>query len=74
MILADTSVIIDIWRNPDRKKREIFESNEIATCYVIKAELFHGAKSDKEKGKIEDALNELNFLPINDEGRETAAK
>ena len=30
MILADTSVIIDFWRNPDRKKREIFESNEIA--------------------------------------------
>ena len=34
---------------------------------MIKAELFHGAKSDKEKEKIEDALNELNFLPINDE-------
>jgi len=67
MILADTSVIIDIWRNPDRKKREIFENNEIATCYVIKAELFHGAKSEKEKEKIEDALNELNLLPINDE-------
>ena len=67
MILADTSVIIDIWRNPDRKKREIFESNEIATCYVIKAELFHGAKSEKEKEKIEDALDELNLLPINDE-------
>jgi predicted nucleic acid-binding protein len=67
MILADTSVIIDIWRNLDKKKQEIFERNEIATCYVIRAELFHGARSDKEKKKIEDALNELNLLPINDE-------
>ena len=67
MILADTSVIIDIWRNPDIEKQEIFERNEIATCYVIRAELFHGAKSDKEKKKIEDALNELNLMPINDE-------
>jgi len=33
MILADTSVIIDFWRNPTRKKQEIFGKNEIATCY-----------------------------------------
>jgi predicted nucleic acid-binding protein len=67
MILADTSVIIDFWRNPDIEKQEIFERNEIATCYVIRAELIHGARSEKEKKKIEDALNELNLLPINDE-------
>ncbi len=62
MILADTSVIIDIWRNPDKKKQEIFERNEIATCHVIRAELVYGARSDKEKKKIENALNELKFI------------
>jgi len=67
MILADTSVIIDFWRNPTRKKQEIFGKNEIATCYVVKAELIHGAKSVFEKKKIADALNELTLLPINDE-------
>jgi predicted nucleic acid-binding protein len=67
MILADTSVIIDFWKNPSAEKHEIFRKNEIATCYVIKAELFYGAKSDSEKKKIEKALKELILLPINDE-------
>ena len=45
MILADTSVIIDFWKYPEGKKQTIFENNEIATCYVTRAELVHGAKS-----------------------------
>jgi len=66
MILADTSIIIDFWKNPTREKQEIFLKNEIATCYVIKVELFHGAKNDSEKKKIENGLHELTLLPIND--------
>ncbi len=67
MILADTSVIIDFWKYPDKKKKEIFDNNEIAVCHVVRAELIHGARSEREKKKIENALNEFTHLEIDDE-------
>ncbi len=74
MILADTSIIIDFWRNPDSEKRQIFENHEIAICPVIKAELIHGAKSEKEKRNIKEALNGLTFLTIDEEIWESLAE
>jgi len=32
MILVDTNVIIDYWKNPDKKVTEIFETEDIAIC------------------------------------------
>ena len=67
MILVDTNIIIDFWKNPDREKTDIFNNNEIAICPVTMVELVHGAKSEKQKMKIKEALRELNMLPIDEE-------
>lgn len=67
MILVDTNIIIDFWKNPDQEKIDIFNNNEIAICHVIMAELIHGAKSEKQKGKIKKALSELHMIQIDDE-------
>lgn len=67
MILVDTNIIIDFWKNPDQEKVDIFKNNEIAVCHVILVELIHGAKSEKQKVKIKEALNEFHMLPIDEE-------
>ena len=67
MILVDTNIIIDFWRTPDREKEDIFKNNEIAIYPVVKAELIHGAKSEREKIKIDEALSELQMIPIDEE-------
>jgi predicted nucleic acid-binding protein len=67
MILADTNIIIDFWKNPTQDQIDIFSNNEIAICPVIMVELIHGAKSEKQKSKIKEALRELHMIPIDDE-------
>lgn len=67
MILVDTNIIIDFWKNPDQEKIDIFKNNEIAICHVILVELIHGAKSEKQKVKIKEALSEFHMLPIDEE-------
>lgn len=67
MILADTNIIIDFWKNPNQEQTDIFNNNEIAICPVIMVELIHGAKSEKQKTKIKEALHELHMLSIDEE-------
>ena len=69
MILVDTNIIIDFWKKPTEKAREIFENREIAICGITKAELIHGAKSEKEINIIVEALEDFFMLEIleNDE-------
>jgi len=67
MMLADTNIIIDFWKNPDAETADIFINNEVAICGIIKAELIHGAKTDKEIKTVSEALDELIFLDINRE-------
>ena len=52
MVLADTNIIIDYWKNPDDRMGEIFEKEDIAICGVVEAELIHGALSDKDVENI----------------------
>ncbi len=64
MILVDTNIIIDFWKRPTEKAQEIFESEEIAICGITKAELIHGAKSEKEINIIIEALEDFNMFEI----------
>ncbi len=64
MILVDTNIIIDFWKKPNKKAQDIFENEEIAICGIIKAELIHGAKSDKEISIIIEALEEFSMFEI----------
>lgn len=67
MILVDTNIIIEYWKNPEQAKTDIFNTNEIAICPVILAELIHGAKSDKQKAWIKEGLSELHMISIDDD-------
>lgn len=39
MILVDSNIFIDFWKNPLETQKEIFLHNEIAICGVVKPEL-----------------------------------
>jgi len=66
MILVDTNVIINFWKKPDKDNIEIFENEDIATYGIIKAELIHGAKTDKEIDLIIESLADFTFFEIKD--------
>ena len=55
MVLADTNVFIDFWNHPTEELTSRFEKEEIVICGVVRAELLHGAVSDK-------GLNEINVM------------
>jgi len=48
MVLVDTNILIDYWKNPDEQIKEIFEKEDIAICGIVEAELLHGARSSKD--------------------------
>ncbi len=66
MILVDTNIIIDFWKNPSQRVQEIFENKDIAVCGITKAELIHGAKSEKEIEIIIEALEDFEIMEIRD--------
>ena len=66
MILADTNIFIDFWNNPTKELTEIFAKEDIVICGVIRAELLHGAGSNKDYANITamlEAFDEKSFMP-----------
>lgn len=62
-LLADSNVLIEILKSPAKDLADVFVSNEIVICGVIKAEVLHGAKNDKHFALIkENALPDLSIL------------
>lgn len=47
MILFDTNVLIDFWRNPDKLLDTGINPDEFALCGVVRSELLHAAKEDE---------------------------
>ncbi|MBO7145736.1 MAG: PIN domain-containing protein [Salinivirgaceae bacterium] len=66
MILADTNIIIDFWNKPTEPIEKIFDTEEIATCGVIKAELLRGSHSEKQFSQIEKALSDFTYLTFSE--------
>lgn len=64
MILVDTNVIINFWKNPTENIHNIFENENIAICGITKSELIHGAKSKREIEIIIEALEDFIMLEI----------
>jgi len=64
MILVDTNIIINFWKNPSEKIAAIFTSEEIVICGIVKAELLHGARNEKDFKTIIEALSDFPFLEI----------
>jgi hypothetical protein len=64
MILVDTNIIIDFWKNPTDKIKNIFRENDVFICGIVKAELLHGAKSQKVFNQIIASLSDFPEVPI----------
>ena len=41
LILVDTNVIIDFWKNPSEQATSIFKNETIAICGIVQAELIY---------------------------------
>lgn len=67
MLLADTNVFIDFWNNPTEEATKTFEKEDIAICGVIRAELLHGAVSEKDFNEITTMLGAFDELSIEHE-------
>ncbi|OHD63873.1 MAG: hypothetical protein A2176_09880 [Spirochaetes bacterium RBG_13_51_14] len=66
MILVDTSVLIDYFRNKDTVVDSLLETEELATCGIVLAELLHGVRSDNEKTEVSEAIADFNWIAIGD--------
>jgi len=66
MILVDSNVIINFWKKPDPKLREIFLTEEVAVCGVTYSEQLYGAKNEKDIETIIDALSDFCYVEIGD--------
>lgn len=48
MILPDTNILIDFWRNPEKMQNVNINPNDFAISGPIKTELLQGAKDDDD--------------------------
>ena len=64
MILLDASVIIDFWKSPTEALRNIFLENAFCVSGVTLAELLHGARSESDITRIQNALGDFHVLRI----------
>ena len=55
-ILADSNIFVDFWRNPSQEMIDRVRRDQIVICGVVRSELLHGAVSEKNLGKIREAL------------------
>lgn len=62
MILVDSNVFIEFWKNPLDNQKKVFLYNEIAICGVIKSELLRGTSSEKQFREVFNALDCFNYL------------
>ena len=60
MVLADTNVFIKLEHGSKDEKttiKGIMSKNDIIVCGVVRAELVHGARSEKNRREIQDFLD-----------------
>ena len=64
MILLDTNIFIEIYRNNADIAVIVDNIQEISTCDVVRAELFYGARNKRELQEIGADIEELTVLPM----------
>jgi len=67
MILVDTNIIINFWKNPIQEQKIIFNRNDIAISGITISELIHGAKSKKQIQMMKKAFEGFIVLNIESE-------
>jgi len=73
-ILADSNMFIDFWRNPTQNVIDVFTKEDVVICGVIRSELLHGAKSDKDFKHISSVLDAFEELPFEESDWEKLGK
>lgn len=63
-ILADSNMFIDFWRNATQSVVDVFTTEDIVICGVVRCELLHGAKSDKDFKNINTVLDAFEEVPF----------
>lgn len=66
MILVDTNIIIDYLKGNESILSDLIEEDNLAICGIILAELLHGIQSEKDRGLVDDAINDFEWIPIHD--------
>jgi len=66
VILVDTSIIVDFWRNPTEESQRAFTEEEPAICGIIKAELLRGAKNEADLFAISESLSDFEYIPLDE--------
>lgn len=66
MVLIDTNIIVDIWKNKDDPATRVFSEEHICICGVIRSELLHGAYSEKNLNEISKELDKLTEVNIDE--------
>ena len=77
MIVADSDVLIDALRGREPAKGRIvaeLERGELATTSISVFELRSGARSRKEREKVEALLAPLSILPVDEPAAQLAAE
>ena len=64
MILLDTNILIEIYRDNVNIISIVESIQEIAVCDVVRAELFYGARNKRELLEISVDLEGLTVLPL----------
>jgi len=64
MILLDTNILIEIYRDNVAIVSIVDSMQEIAVCDVVRAELFYGARNKRDLQEIIADIEELPVLPL----------
>lgn len=68
IFLADTNIIIDYWKPSSKDVYEtqgkIFDSNDIIIPGIVRAELLHGSRSEKNQREMHDSMAEFDTLNL----------
>lgn len=66
MILIDSNILIDYYRNRKSELAKKIDSMKIAICGVVKSEVLHGAKTNEELDNILSSFTTFDLLPTDE--------
>lgn len=74
MLLVDTNIIIDYWKNPSTEMDAVFKWQKCCICGVVVAELVRGAVSAKDVDRIKQALSGFKWLHLEESDWESVGE
>ena len=66
MILADTCILIDYWKNPSELRHLNISNDKHSICGIVKTELFHGARTDDEADNMLKTFSSFELITIDE--------